>query len=340
MNNEQFHDGLNFFSTLTFRKIRNIIRLLTTFYLSGWMKKAVFPGMPVALSVEPTTSCNLRCPQCPSGLRKFTRPTGLMDMEMYKSILREFSCDLAYLMLYFQGEPFLHPEFLAMVQLAKEKKIYTVTSTNGHYLDEKNSEAVVRSGLDRLIISLDGISQDVYEKYRKGGKVDRVLEGIENLIAAKNKLKSHTPYIIIQFLAFEQNLHELDQIREKVTKWNVKLSIKTAQVYDAGEDTDMIPADTSYSRYERTPEGSFALKNKLYNHCWKMWHSSVITWDGLIVPCCFDKDADYRMGLFNGGNFWEFWEGPDYQSFRERILTDRKGIDICRNCSEGSKIWI
>ncbi len=336
----QIRDSINFIITLTPLKAWNVIRLLWSFYISRWARKFGISGLPAALSIEPTTSCNLRCPQCPSGLRKFTRPTGMMGMDLYKEIIDELSGHLAYLMLYFQGEPFLHPEFLAMVQHAKKRNIYTATSTNGHYLDKKNTEAIVQSGLDRLIISIDGVSQGVYEKYRKGGKVDRVLEGIENLIEAKNKLKSHTPYIIIQFLAFQHNLHELERIREMARRWKVKLTIKTAQVYDVLGDLAMIPANTSFSRYEKVPEGDYVLKNKLYNHCWKMWHSSIITWDGLVVPCCFDKDADHRMGSFARGNFREIWKGPVYQKFREKILTDRKGIDICRNCSEGSKIWI
>jgi radical SAM protein with 4Fe4S-binding SPASM domain len=333
-------DGISFISTLTFRKVWNALRLFYSFYLSRLKGRPLLSGMPAAISIEPTTSCNLRCPHCPSGLRSFTRPTGILDLDLYKSIIDQLKGHLAYLLLYFQGEPFLHPGFVELVQYAREKHIYTATSTNGHYLDEKTAEAVVRSGLDRLIISLDGVTQDVYEKYRVGGKIDQVILGIENLRKAKEKQKSHKPYIVIQFLAFSHNLHQLDEIKRLARRWKVKLAIKTAQVYDVTNDSGMIPAGTLYSRYSQNVEGGYELKNRLYNHCWKMWHSSVITWDGLVVPCCFDKDADYKMGSLANGSFREIWFGEGYGKFRKQILSGRKEIDICRNCSEGSKVWI
>lgn len=336
----QIRDAINFFITLTPRKVLNMLRLFVSFYISRLTKRSVISGMPAALSVEPTTSCNLRCPQCPSGLRSFQRPTGMMDIGMFKSIIDELGGNLTYLMLYFQGEPLLHRDFVKFVQYAHKKNIYTATSTNGHYLDEESAKALVRSGLNRLIISLDGITQDVYEKYRVGGDVDKVLKGINNLKNAQKELKIQTPYIIIQFLAFRHNLHELEKVRKLASRWKVKLTVKTAQVYDTVNDSDIIPVDTVYSRYEHSAGGVYELKNRLYNHCWKMWHSAVVTWDGIVVLCCFDKDAEHPMGSLAAGDFRKIWRGSEYQKFREKILTDRKGINICRNCSEGSKIWI
>ncbi len=336
----RIRDSIKFINTLTLQKVWNALGLFVSFYLSRWGKTPVIRGMPAALSIEPTTSCNLRCPHCPSGLRSFTRPTGMLDKKLYERIVEEMKGHLAYLLLYFQGEPFLHPEFLHLVEYAKNRNIYTATSTNGHFLDEESAEAVVRSGLDRLIISLDGITQEVYEKYRTGGKLYKVLEGIENLGKAKRKLKSRSPYVIVQFLVFSHNLHQLNEVKKLARKWHVDLAVKTAQIYDKRNGLEMIPAGTTYSRYKKKEDGSYRLNNKLYNHCWKMWHSSVITWDGLVVPCCFDKDADYRMGTIKERPFREIWHSDVYRRFRKRILTARREIDICRNCSEGSKVWI
>ncbi len=338
--NSRILDSVNFISTLTLRKVWNGLRLLGSFYISRWKREPVISGMPAALSVEPTTSCNLRCPHCPSGLRSFTRPTGMLNKRLYEELIDQLKGDLAYLLLYFQGEPFLHPEFTALVQYAKERNIYTATSTNGHYLNEQTSEAIVRSGLDRLIVSLDGLTQEVYEKYRVGGNVHKVLKGIEYLLSAKRKLKSHKPFIIIQFLVFSHNLHQLDKMKKLARRLKVDLAVKTAQVYNEKNNADMIPAETSYSRYGKKEDGSYVLKNRLYDHCWKMWHSSVVTWDGLVVPCCFDKDAQHRMGSFSKKPFREIWNSRNYRDFRKRILTGRKKIGICRNCSEGSKVWI
>ena len=81
------------------------------------------------------------------------------------------------------------------------------------------------------------------------------------------------------------------------------------------------------------------IKNELLNHCWKLWHACVITWDGLVVPCCFDKDAVHRLGDLKSVSFKDIWHGQSYQSFRSLLLQGRDKIDICTNCTEGCKVW-
>ena len=83
-----------------------------------------------------------------------------------------------YLIFYFQGEPYLNPDFLDMVKYASGKKIYTATSTNAHYLNDANARRTIESGLDRLIISIDGTTQETYQQYRVGGHLNKVLEGL------------------------------------------------------------------------------------------------------------------------------------------------------------------
>jgi len=70
-----------------------------------------------------------------------------------------------------------------------------------------------------------------------------------------------------------------------------------------------------------------------------MWHSCVITWDGQVVPCCFDKDAEHPMGRLDQQNFNEIWHSRAYQNFRESLFHSRSQIEMCKNCSEGSKVW-
>ena len=112
------------------------------------------------------------------------------------------------------------------------------------------------------------------------------------------------------------------------------------QIYDYEEGSPFIPESAKYSRYVKDQQNRFSIKNKLFNHCWKMWHSCVITWDGKVLPCCFDKDGSHSLGTLNGVSMEDIWRSDSYQSFRNRILDDRKGIDICTNCSEGTKVWL
>jgi radical SAM protein with 4Fe4S-binding SPASM domain len=254
--------------------------------------------------------------------------------------VNEIGDKLIYLYFYLQGEPYMHPKFLELVKYASQKNIYTVTSTNAHYLTERKARETVESGLDRILISIDGTTQENYEQYRFGGSLELVIEGTKNLVRAKKEMNSKTPHIIFQFLVVKPNEHQIGELNKLAAEIGVdEVKLKTAQIYDFENGSDLIPVTEKYSRYKKQASGKFKIKNELLNHCWKLWHSCVITWDGRIVPCCFDKDAQHQLGDLNTKTFTEIWRSELYQSFRSRILKSRKEIDICTNCSEGTEVW-
>ncbi len=335
------NDSLNFLSKLSFQRAWNASKVLSSFYVSKWTHKPVQWGYPISVSIEPTTSCNLRCPECPSGLRSFTRPTGMLQKNFFKETIDQLHKELMYLVFYFQGEPYLNPEFLEMVKYASDHKIYTATSTNAHYLNDANAKKTIESGLDRLIISIDGTTQEVYQQYRVGGQLDKVLEGARNIVRWKKELKSKTPFIVFQFLVVKPNEHQVDEARILAKEIGVDdIWFKTAQVYDFENDPNqLIPTIDKYSRYKKDSNGIQRFKGKLSNHCWRLWHDPVITWDGMVVPCCFDKDAQHKLGNLQEKSFKEIWENGEYLKFRTKLITGRKNIDICANCSEGTKVW-
>jgi radical SAM protein with 4Fe4S-binding SPASM domain len=336
-----WNDSRNFLSKLTVRRVWNMVKVYSSYYLSKWTKKPVQWGMPVSISFEPTTSCNLRCPECPSGLRAFTRPTGMLQKDFFKETIDDLSKDLSYLVFYFQGEPFLNPEFLSMVQYAASKKIYTATSTNAHYLKDDIARRTVESGLDRLIISIDGTTQETYQQYRVGGNLDKVLEGASNIVKWKRELKSKTPFVIFQFLVVKHNEHQVEDVKRLAKEIGVDdVWLKTAQVYDYKNDpNNLIPENKKYSRYQKGKNGEMEFKGNNANHCWRLWHDPVITWDGAVVPCCFDKDAIHKLGSLREESFASLWKNNNYRRFRADVLKSRKNIDICANCSEGVKVW-
>jgi len=335
------NDTLNLLSKLTLRRIWNAMLVYFSFQLTRISGKAIQWGLPISISFEPTTSCNLRCPECPSGLRAFTRPTGMLHSDFFSKTIQEIHKDLLYLIFYFQGEPYLNPEFLQMVRFAHEKGIYTATSTNAHYLTDEKARETVESGLDRLIISIDGTTQEVYEQYRVGGQLHKVLEGARKIVYWKKKLKSRTPFIFFQFLVVKPNEHQLEEVKKLGKEIGVdQVRFKTAQVYDYTNDPhQLIPSIGKYSRYKKDANGNMQVKSGLHNRCWKLWHANVITWDGLVVPCCFDKDAIHRLGNLQTQSFREIWNSKSYFDFRNQLMNGRKNIDICANCSEGLKVW-
>ncbi|RYY67107.1 MAG: radical SAM protein [Chitinophagaceae bacterium] len=336
-----WNDSINLVTKLTPARLWNGIKVLSSYYVSIFRKKPVQWGLPVSISFEPTTSCNLRCPECPSGLRAFTRPTGMLQKDFFKETIDDIHRDLLYLIFYFQGEPYLNPGFLEMVRYAADKKIYTATSTNAHYLTDENAKKTVESGLDRLIISIDGTTQETYKQYRVGGNIDKVIEGAKNIVKWKKELKSKTPFVFFQFLVVKHNEHQIEEIKQLAKDIGVdEVRFKTAQVYDYENDpNNLIPTLDKFSRYKKNSDGTFKPKNKLANQCWKLWHSNVITWDGLVVPCCFDKDAMHRLGNLKNESFKAVWHNENYKQFRSELMMGRKNIDICANCSEGVSVW-
>ncbi|MEP2026144.1 MAG: radical SAM/SPASM domain-containing protein [Reichenbachiella sp.] len=334
-----FHDSLNILNKLSPAKVLNASKVFSSYYQSKHLGRYVNPSLPLSMAFEPTTSCNLRCPECPSGLRSFTRPTGMLDVDFFKEKIMEVKSHLTYLTFYFQGEPYLHPGFLDMVHHATKNKIYTATSTNAHYLDDEKAEATVKSGLDRLIISIDGTSQETYEQYRVGGQLEKVLDGTRNMVRWKKQLKAKTPHLIFQFLVVAPNEHQIEEAQKLAKEIGVdEIQFKTAQIYDFENGSELIPENEKYARYTKGSDGKFKLKNPLHNQCWKMWQSCVVTWDGKVVPCCFDKDAKYVMGDWNKASFQDIWYSEPYEKFRRSILTSRASIDICKNCSEGLNV--
>jgi radical SAM protein with 4Fe4S-binding SPASM domain len=264
----------------------------------------------------------------------------MLSEEIFRKVIDELSPTLIYLILYFQGEPYLHPSFLNLVSYASSNNIYTATSTNAHYLDDANARKTVGSGLDRIIISIDGTTQEAYEKYRIGGDIEKVIEGTQNLVAWKKRLKSSTPHIIFQFLVVKHNEHQVEDLRKLAKELEVdEVAFKTAQIYDYENGSDLIPTISKYSRYAQKNDGKWHLKNKLENRCWRMWHSSVVTWDGRIVPCCFDKDASHQVGDISSTSFKDIWKSIPYQNFRRSLFQSRKSIDMCKNCTEGTSVW-
>ena len=322
-------------------RLYNLALLNCSYYLSKLLKKPIHWGTPFAVSIEPTTACNLRCPECPSGLRQFSRPTGNLQLSTNRDILDQLGSRLQHVNYYFQGEPYIHPHFNDLVKDARKRNLYVVTSTNAHFLSIEKAKSVVESGLSELIISIDGLTQETYESYRKEGKLEKVIEGTKNMVAAKKELNSQHPVLTFQFLVTSQNEHQIDELHQFAKDLGVdEVRLKTIQVYDYENGNNLIPKNEAYSRYKKNNAGKYQLKNTYSNSCWRSWSSCVFTWDAKVVPCCFDKDAQHQLGSLENQSFKEIWKGSIMKSFQSQLLKDRKQIEICTNCSEGSKIWV
>jgi radical SAM protein with 4Fe4S-binding SPASM domain len=213
--------------------------------------------------------------------------------------------------------------------------MYVATSTNAHFLTEQNVKALIDSGLDRIIISLDGLDQQVYSSYRKGGDIEKVKEGLKRLIDQKHLLKSSKPYIILQTLVLKTNEYQIDEIKKFGREIGAdRVEFKSVQIYNYKQGHPLIPATGRYIRYKKQSDGSYILRKKLISRCFKMWSSCVVTWDLNVLSCCFDKNAEYDLGNIESVSLKNVWENDMYDQFREKVLKERRKIEMCCNCSE------
>jgi len=293
-------------------------------------RSAVY-GMPLSLGVELTNNCNLHCPECLSGSGQMKRNSGFMEIDLFNRIIDEVGPYLYNINLYFQGEPMLHPLFFSFIR--SSKNIHSVVSTNGHFLSEEKAVQIVKSGLSKLIISLDGIDQATYSAYRVGGYVHTVLEGIKNIAEAKKRYNSSLK-IEIQFLVNKINEHQVNEVRQLAKEHDVSLSLKSMQIINKEDIDSWLPRSKRFRRY-KLMHGEYVLRNSFPDRCARLWFNPVITWDGKVIPCCFDKNGEHIMGDLNNDSFRDIWEGSKYRIFRKSITSGRYMIEICRNCTSG-----
>lgn len=295
--------------------------------------------MPISVSAEPSNKCNLSCKECPVNKNSTTVDKSNMPFELYKKMVDELSPYVVNLTMYFQGEPFINNLIYSFISYTSENKIYSNISTNGHYFTKENINKILNSKLKQLIVSVDGTTQEVYEKYRVGGSLKIVLKGLKLLVKEKRIRKTKYPKIILQFLVTGENEHQIEEAISLSKQIGAdKISFKTAQIYDFENGNTLIPKNDKFSRYKKMQNGKYRIKSKLRNRCWRLWTNPVITASGDVLPCCFDKKAQFKMGNINALSFREIWKSKKYKEFRKQVFGNRKSIDICRNCTEGLKI--
>ena len=332
--------------SLTPRRAANIVKTSASFLLSAVLRRPFVWGIPPVLTIEPTNQCNLKCPLCATGSGDMERNTGKMSLKTFEKIIEHLGKDIMFMLIYHQGEPYINKDLFKFVELAKQHHIYVTTSTNGHYFTDQNISKTLDSGLDSMIISLDGVTQNSYQKYRVGGQLERVLSGTERLILEKKRRKMRKPIIAFQFLVMKHNEHEIQDAKKIAEQLGVdRLLIKNIEVHSVEEAQEWLPAENKFRRYNFNGN-KYVVKSIDKKSCARPWLSTLINWDGTFVPCCFDKNGKYPMGDINNlSEMNELWLGNSFMDFRAQLLQNRQSIDICRNCNQGigsflpSRLW-
>ncbi|MDP3990738.1 MAG: radical SAM protein [Candidatus Nealsonbacteria bacterium] len=320
---------------ISFKKLFNLFKGYF-YYLTKNTKPNSYPSI---LMVEPTNFCNLNCPLCPVGNKSLKREKGFMPLEGFKKIIDELGDYLLNLTLWNFGEPMLHKDIYEIIEYAKRKKIFIRLSTNGHFFNNKeNIKRLVSSGLDNLIVALDGASQETLSKYRVGANFEEIINGINGVVEEKKKLKSRLPFIELQFVIMKHNEYEVDKMKkiakdigvDKLTLKTVTLEIETSKE-ELEKVKEFLPTKEEYNRYLKS-EKELKRKKPVKNKCVRLWLSSVINWNGDAVPCCYDAEGVFTFGNTFEKSFKEIWVAESYIKFRETVLKNKKSVKMCSNC--------
>ena len=320
---------------LSFPRIVNHLLAKLSYRLSNLLKKPIVWGFPPVVKIEPTTCCNLKCPLCHTTRGLLKRGKGFMDFNLYTQIIDSLQKKTTMITLAHMGEPFLHKDIYKMISYARKQGFIVMGITNMNF--SLDAEKLLKTGLSKLNVSIDGISQESYEKYRVGGKLKLALSNIKKIAEAKKKLKTKMPLISLRYMYFSHNNNE-----------SIKEVVQMAKDYGANEVKIVKPfiidkEDTKYldekhSNYSVDEDGCFHLNYKIPNKCSSIWQELVIDYNGEIEICCFDK-LSLIIGDVTKSSPLSIWKNKQFQEFRSKILQKRESIKACSICFNDAGVW-
>ncbi len=290
-------------------------------------------GSPTFLQIEPTTQCNLRCTYCPVSL-ELPKATGHLDPTVAERLLDEMGDRALMVVLWGWGEPFVSPHVYDIVRAAKRKRLHVVSSTNGHIFAAKDhARRLVESGIDSLIVSIGGATEDSYARLR-GKKMEEAFDGVRRIVEEKRRLGSATPFVSLSMIVSQYNEVEVPALRERAAALGVDaLSLKTMNtctVRPESQDDHPIPTAAGYQRFEY--QGNERARARR-NPCKALWQKTNLRWDGAVTPCTYDFDGVRAMGNVRSERFEEIWGNAAYAAMRKQFRADPNAISICANCT-------
>jgi radical SAM protein with 4Fe4S-binding SPASM domain len=327
------------FNDVPMQKLLNLIRI----GLSAYLRPSRAWGGPTHLQIEPSTLCNLKCTLCPvaEGLE---RPTGFMTLECFQQAIANIGETVFLIILWDWGEPFLNPAIFDMIAHAKKKGINILSSTNGHvFAQEKNSAKLIRSGLDEIIVAIDGTTQETYGRFRQNGNLKKALDGARNLVKQKRALNAATPLINLRFIVTKNNEHQIPHLKQLAKSLGVDvMSLKTLNPYgiykenratrEAAYNT-IVPVRKQYQRFKYRMQRTMRRRVRRNPKCNKLWDYTNIRWDGRVCPCTYDYKGTYNFGNLKTDSFKDIWSGSSYRKLRRQFREDSQQISICENCT-------
>jgi MoaA/NifB/PqqE/SkfB family radical SAM enzyme len=324
------------------RLFNNYCKIAMTAILQRLHMTSALP--PLWLQIETVCHCNLKCPLCRMGRGTIKREKGQMSLDVFKKIIDDVARFKPRICLWHMGEPLLTKNLPDYIDYAKGRGIpEVVISTNGSVdSSQEFALSLVRAGLDRIIICIDGADQAALEQYRKGSTFATVTALARNLVEARKSIPGSTISIIVSFIIMKHNEHQIEDMKVIARELGVdELQFRNCDIYLPDRDIvelsrDYLPEEIKSDLLDYDSQGNLAYAFSLENRCDWLWKGAVISREGKVLPCCHDVDALYPLGDITIQPFLKIWNGPSYRNFRKKLLNDRKSLHLCSLCPEGA----
>lgn len=298
------------------------------------LKRTQVRSLPYRLYIDPTNMCNLRCPLCATGQQLFPT-TGRMGMDVFRSAIDQLRGVLYRVGLFNWGEPLLHPDILEMIAYARERDMATAISSNLSFRRPGLAQGLVESGLEHLIVSLDGTTQEVYEQYRVGGRLDLVLDNVREIVDRKRSRGSRFPFVEIQFIVMRQNEHQVPDVERlgpHLGADTVTLIPAFVNIDNEADAAKWLPREERLSRYDYTSKADRLLTQ--VETCEWLYRTAVVQWDGKVAPCCYWLGEETTFGDLRRDAFAEIWNNELFREARRVFHAPSGGPPdlICTSC--------
>lgn len=297
-------------------------------------------GYPYLLIIDPCNFCNLRCPLCPTGFEDLGRKQAMMSFDHFKRYFDPFAPHLFEAYLHNWGESLMNREVYRMIEYAQSSNVGTNLSSNFVKVSSQDIDSLLDCGLEYLIISLDGTSQESYVQYRVRGNYDRVIENLSELLRRRNARGSKTPVIEWQYIVMKHNEHEIPKAEELAKKLGVDLLrfIPVGIPFELQNRKDVaekwFPTTVQGRMQSDGTEQQFGQASKP-GPCFYLYRSFVINTDGGVSPCClvYRQNRDFAdLSALESFDVLDVYNNDHYASARTLFANGGKAKHVPTVC--------
>ena len=320
---------------------------------------------PVCLYLETTNRCNLLCTTCPRTYEQL-EPEADMPWDLFTSLVDQYP-NIARVVLHGIGEPMLVKDLAQRVKYLKDRRIYVLFNTNGTLLTRANGRALIDAGLDELRVSLDAAEAEVFQMVRGKDFFDKIVANVRNFTQMQRELNAAKPRVSLWLTGLRETVDQLPNFVRLAHSIGVGEVYLQRLVFfdDPMSENSLARAESALFEHATEREEGLIREAEVvakelgvmfsasgavdpgesikmqrsdspWSLCRRPWSLMYITANGRVLPCCIAPFSMKGYGSFTLGDatqnsLREIWNGPEYQRFREGLLTSAPP-PACTNC--------